>query len=439
MHSTRHSTLIIILLVAAMALSVPAASRELGRHRLPNGITVITEPAEWNRIVSVSVVIGAGSKHDPPKLRGLAALTNRLLIEGTTTMPLLELAELLDSSGVDVGTEVTEDYAEVHATAIDTHVDVALEALADILVRPAFDEARLLEAQRRAHERLEWEMTDPYSRDFRMAAEMLFGEHPYAFPVAGTTDGIDRVTRADVVRFHSERYVAGNTVIAVVGKFSEEQVLEDLGELLADYPEGRPVSPVLPRVERTAPQNKILFMDTPESYIAMGFLGPPMKSDDYPVIRVANEILGEGEWSRLGSTLGDPSAGFVNRYGSVCLCGQEHSAVMVYASTDDVEETIRIVNDEVAKLKAEPVSDDEIEVAKNRLAGSLLIEGQRNLVRAARYAVYELAGLGADYGDEYLEEVARVDAGDVLRAAQEYFEGPVTVIVRPGKRARKGI
>jgi zinc protease len=199
------------------------------------------------------------------------------------------------------------------------------------------------------------------------------------------------------------------------------------------------VSPVLPRVERTAPQNKILFMDTPESYIAMGFLGPPMKSDDYPVIRVANEILGEGEWSRLGSTLGDPSAGFVNRYGSVCLCGQEHSAVMVYASTDDVEETIRIVNDEVAKLKAEPVSDDEIEVAKNRLAGSLLIEGQRNLVRAARYAVYELAGLGADYGDEYLEEVARVDAGDVLRAAQEYFEGPVTVIVRPGKRARKGI
>jgi predicted Zn-dependent peptidase len=97
-------------------------------------------------------------------------------------MALLEMAELLDSSGVRIGTEITEDYAEVHATAIDTHVDVALEVLADILVHPAFDATRLLEAQGRAHERLEYETSDPYSRNFRTVAEMLFEKHPYAFP-----------------------------------------------------------------------------------------------------------------------------------------------------------------------------------------------------------------------------------------------------------------
>jgi predicted Zn-dependent peptidase len=439
MHKIDRHTVVAVILITALILTGPSAARELGKHRLPNGITVITEPAEWNRIVAVSVVVGAGSKHDPPKLQGLAAVTNALLAEGTTTMRPLEMAELLDSSGVRIGTEITEDYAEVHAEAIDRHVDVALEVLADILVNPSFEAARLLEAQQRAHERLEWEESDPYGRNFRTAAEMLFEKHPYAVPVAGTADGIDRITRGDVVRFHSKRYVAGNTVISVVGRFSEQHVIERLSELLAEYPEGQPRRAALPTVERGAPQKTLLYRDTHESYITLGFLAPSLRADDYAAMRVANEILGDGEWSRLGTTLGAPGGAFATRYGSAFFAGQEHGAIMVYASTDDVEETIAVIASEISKLSTERVTDDELEVAKNRLSGRVLIKGQSNLVRAARYAVYELAGLGAEYGDEYLEEVARVDADDVLEATQEFLDGAATVIVRPGKPSRKGI
>jgi zinc protease len=439
MQAFRRTTVIGLLLLAAMALSASPVSGGASKHRLPNGITVITDPAEWNRIVAVSVVVGAGSKHDPPKLRGLAGLTNGLLIEGTTTMEPLEMAELLDSSGLRIGTEITEDYAEVHVTAIDSHVDVALEVLADVVVNPAFDETRLLEAQRRAHERIEMEASDPFGRNFRMAAEMLFEDHPYAFPVAGTSDGIDRITRGDVVRFYSDRYVAGNTVIAVVGEFSEDHVLGRLGELLSEYPEGRPRAQVFPGVGRAGPEEKLLYRETPESYVVLGFLAPPIGSSDYVALRVANEILGSGEWSRLGTTLGAPDVAFATHYGSVFFAGREHGAVMVYASTDDVDETIRIATGEITRLRTEPVSEDEIEVARNRLAGRLLIKGQANLVRAVRYAFYELAGLGADYGDRYLRDVDRVDGNDVLEAASKYLNAPVTVIVRPGKPAKKGI
>jgi predicted Zn-dependent peptidase len=272
-----------------------------------------------------------------------------------------------------------------------------------------------------------------------MAAEMLFGDHPYAYPVAGTNDGIDRVTRDDVARFYSDRYVTGNTVIAVVGRFSEDHVLARLGELLSDYPEGRPRAQALPVVRQIGPQKKLVYRDTPESYVVLGFLAPPIGSDEFVALRVANEILGDGEWSRLGTTLGAPDAAFTGRYGSVFFAGLEQGTVMVYASTDDVDETTRIMNDEIAKLKTELVSEDEIEVARNRLAGRLLIKGQANLVRAARYAFYELAGLGADYDDRYLREVDRVDAGDVLSASSRYLTAPATVIVEPGKRARTGI
>ena len=48
MQTKRHANLIAVFLIAAMALSAPSIATELGKHRLPNGITVITEPAEWN-------------------------------------------------------------------------------------------------------------------------------------------------------------------------------------------------------------------------------------------------------------------------------------------------------------------------------------------------------------------------------------------------------
>lgn len=415
---------------------MPAVSGgAIKQQRLSNGITVLMMPAEWNRIVAVSAMVDAGSKHDPPKLRGLAMLTSRMLAQGTTTRTATELAEFVDSSGVQLGTEATEDYASVYVTAIDTQLDIALEVLSDVLIRPAFDGKRLLDEQRVAREALDSRERDPLYAAIGHAAKLLFVDHPYAFPVAGTPKGIDRISPEHLVRFHANRYTGGNTVISVVGNFSMDDVIESLERLFADYPEGRSPEPVFPELERPDDGVVEIYRDVEDAYVVMGFHAPPNDDSDYPALRVINALLGDGSGTRLQEVMGPTGADIAVSTGSFCNCRHEGSAYILYATAKDADRVIETMHGEIERLMSEPVTDEELDTAAHRIAGAHVIRGQTNIVRAGRLALYGLMGLGLDFGDSFLDAVNRVDKDDVARVASKWLREPATVIVRPGKSA----
>ena len=407
------TSVFIIMIVAALLTGLPAQGADVGKHRLANGVTVLTMPGEWNRIVAISVMVDAGSKNDPPKLSGLANLTNSMLIQGTTTRTALELAELMDSAGLSMGVETTGDYASIYVTAIDSQFDVALEVIADVLQRPAFDGTRLLEAQRIAHEEIDARQDDPFSTPLIRVDQLMFDDHPYAHGPKGTVKGIERVTTSHLVKFHTSRYVGGSTVISIVGNFPEKHALKRLTELLSDYPGGQAPPAELPTVSMEEAETATVFKDVDESYIAMGL----------------------GSSSRITKALGENGAGLSDVTGAFCRCGQDVSTFVIYASTEDADGAIDVIESEIERLSTEPVSDEELRTAKNRLVGRHVIRGQTNLVRAARLASYELAGLGFDFADSFPKAVNRVDKDDVLRVASEWLRKPATVVVQPGETA----
>ncbi|MFH1866001.1 MAG: pitrilysin family protein [Candidatus Eisenbacteria bacterium] len=433
---SRGQTRVFVMLVAAaLLLALPASGGEVGKHRLSNGVTVLTMPGEWNRIVAISVMVDAGSKHDPPKLPGLANLTNSMLVQGTTTRTAPELAELMDSAGLSMGVETTRDYATVHITAIDSQFDLALEVIADILQRPAFDETRLLEAQRIVHERIELRQDDPFTTPLNRVSELVYGDHPYAHYPLGEIKGIERITAQHLVTFHTNRYVGGSTVVSIVGNFPEKHALKLLSQLLSDYP-GRQVSPtVFPPVSMKEARTVKVFKDVSESYITMGFVAPSAADPDFAAMAVLDALMGLGSGSRLAAALGENGAGLSDIMGSFCRSGQDVSEFVIYASAEDADGAVGVIEDEIERLSTEPVPDQELLTAKNRLVGRHVISGQTNLVRAARLASYELAGLGFDFADSFLTAVNRVDKDDVQRVASEWLRKPATVIVRPGKTA----
>ncbi|MBN2565536.1 MAG: insulinase family protein [Candidatus Eisenbacteria bacterium] len=424
-----------VLVTLMLATAAPAA--DVGVHRLPNGVTVLTMPAKWNRIVAVSVMVDAGAKHDPSKLSGLAHLTAAMLPQGTTTRSATELAELVDSSGIQLGTETTHDYAHIYVTTIASRLDTGLEVLADVLQHPAFDQKHLLEAQRMAHDSLDAAADDPFNTPFTRTSELLFDGHPYSRPVEGTEDGIDRITVKHLVKFHGSRYVGGNTVIAIVGDFSPEHAVERLTELLSDYPDGgepdmAPPPPPLPPPPAESTTVKI-FADVDQAYLAMGFLAPSIHDDDYAAVTVINGLMGVGSGSRLSRLLGPDGTDIADKMGSYCRCIDDASAFTLYASTESPDVTVEMMREELARLASEPVPDDELKEAKNRVIGRYVITGQTNLARAARMAFPELAGLGYSREESYLSEVNRVDKDDIMRVASVWLRKPFTVIVYPGK------
>jgi predicted Zn-dependent peptidase len=430
----RRRTAVILIIVIALAVAVPALGG-VRRHKLSCGATLLTMPADWNRIVAVTAVVDAGSLHDPEKLPGLANLTRAMLLQGTTTRTAPELAELVDSAGLTIGTDISVDNITVYVTAIDSELDLALEVLADVLQHPAFDESRLIEEQRAVYDALAAQQDDPFTGPFEKLGEILFGKHPMGRMPHGTTKGISRITPAHLVKFHSQRYVGPGTVISVVGNFDEKDVVSRLDGLMSDYPSELPPTPQLPVVTFNEPKSTKIFKDVDESYIARGFLAPPADHPDFAAFEVMDAIIGLGSGSRLSRTLGEAGANVSDRHGAYCRCGQRVSAFVMYAATDDPDTALDLIDNELSSLMTEAVSEEELATAKNRMHGRHERQGQTNLVRAARLASYELAGLGFDFADSFLTAVNRVDKDDILRVASEWLTKPATVVVRPGKTA----
>ena len=430
----RMKTATMALLVLLLALSL-ASAEEASRHRLSNGVTVITKPASWNRIVAISAVVEAGSKYDHPKLSGMARLTNELLREGTSQRSAMELADFLDRHGIEFRTYTTQDFASVNLVCTDEHFDEALTILAEILTEPAFDGGRLLRLQERTLREIERGATEASRRNHNQLLALLFDDHPYARPVEGTAESIGRITRDRVGKFYSTNYVAGSTVVSIVGNFDEDSAVASLEELLDDYPRGEAPGPEMSSPRRDGRTVDMTFVDVPEARASVGYLAVPAPHKDHPAVRVLTSIIGGGGSARVPAALGDRGADISDDSRAYCFCAAEEAAVVMSIESDEIDECLLVVEREIRRLREEPVSDEELRIARNRVAGELARQGQTNLIRALRLSVDYLATGHVDVVDLLIEQISRVSKDDVLRVANEYLVAPAVAIVRPGRAA----
>jgi predicted Zn-dependent peptidase len=438
MRFSSRTALAVVLAVTLLGACRPAPAGEVVKRRLGNGVTLIVVPSPWNKVAAVSVIVDAGSKYDPPELRGLARVTNEFLISGTTTMPRAELEDLIDSRGIKLGTYTTEDFAEVYVASTVDQFDAALDVISALMAQPAFDTHELPRAQRQAFDEYERSQNDPFESCYAKLNELLFGDHPYGFPAHGTKEGVSATTRDDVLRFYTERYRGGNIVVAAVGDFPADEAMRKLGERFAGCASGRAAGRAFPISAPTEPVQFEFHRDVAQGYVTVGFAVPPMGSDDCAAVRVLGSVLGEGKAAtgRVQEALLAGDAGAADMAGAFCPERIEQGRMVLFASTPDLNAAVEALTRVVERVRTEPVPGKELAQAKDRLVGQVILSGQANLERARRLATGEIARLGLGFTDEFLRKIEAEDAVDVQRAAAKYLTNPVTVILRPGRVSR---
>jgi len=423
--------------VLLLAVLTVTASADIVRERLSNGVRVVVEPSPWNRIISVSVLVDAGSKHDPSDARGLAKVTNSLLGYTTASRSSEEVCRIAACEWVDFGTTVTEDFSEVYAASVDEHFVEALDLVAGAVIEPSFTREDLAAVQVATQREIERGLDDPFERSYMKLNELLFDGHPYAFPVMGTLDGVARIAREDVVRFHGERYTGGAIAVSIVGNVDPEEAIELVRERFQGLPSGAPDGRIA-QVEREDATASDLFKDVETGRVQFGYLAPAAGDPDYAPVRVLTEILGGGSGSRLSAALTADGADVADIVGAFYPLRTEQGRLVIYATPKQIDLAVSLIGDEVEELRTEPVAESELQRARQRIAGLFRMKGQRNLDRARRYAWDELSGLGPGAHDRLVEAVEAVGVDDVLKAARRYLVNPAVVVLRPGRSGRDG-
>ncbi len=423
----------LITVVAVAALAAPAAAAggdielpERVEFTLDSGLEVFVVPVSEGPLVTMRLLVPAGSCVDPGGGEGLAGITARLLVKGAGGMGADEMAESVEGRGGRLEAWAGRDYSIVTGDFLSRDFEFGLHVLALAATKPDFPADEFERERSMVLAEAEGIRENPGALAGREFLEYLLGPGPYAHPVDGYPSSVKKLALSDVTGFHRRYYVPTGAVLAVVGDVDAERVKtlvrRELGGWKGAPPPG---TRVVPLQAKQGGVRRVIVIDKPgltQSQIRIGNIAAARNTPDYFALTVANGILGGGFTSRLmeeirvnrGLSYGARSRLGMFRYGG-------YFGVTTHTKNETLRETIDVALDQIRGMREGEVGEEELEGCKRYISGLFPFRIETNADIAAWLTDMAFYGLGGDFVEKYRGRIEAVSAGDVLRAARKYF------------------
>lgn len=403
---------------------------------LENGLRVIVAPVRKLPVVTALLLLDAGASAEPAGRDGVANLAARGLLEGTMRRGGNELTERFERLGAGVFAGADWDSADVGVTVLTTHLEAALSLMGELVLEPSFPERDVarLRAERLAD--LLQMRTEPRGLADEMFARFVYDPlSRYARPEEGGPDTVATLTRDDIVRLYRSRYRPRGSTLVLAGDVSVDQGLT-LARRTFGHWEGAAVrvAPPSEAPARTTPAVHLVHKDdAPQSEVRVGHIGLPRTHPDYFPVLVMNAVLGGLFSSRINLNLREAHA---YTYAAFSGFAWRRGAGPFVASTavesDVTADAAREVLSEIDRIRAAPVSADELSLATSYLGGVFPIKYETTDAIARALAAMAAYDLPADYFDTYRDAVRAVSIADVQRAAVEHLHPDALQVVVVG-------
>lgn len=417
------------LLYALLLLSASAAGEAPPRPSqvtLESGLTLLTVESPARPIVAISVLVRAGSLEEPAEKAGLANLAGELLTHGTLTRSAREISEEVDFRGASLSVDVDADFVTVDLLLLKKDLPTGLDILADVLTRPIFAEEEIRRKLTEIRGALRKKKEEPGQIAREAFAAELFGAHAYGRPIEGTEESLGRISREDLQRFHLAYYRPERMIVGVSGDITHQE-MEAFFRSRFPSPPSRAVVPEIPSVG-PKPARPLPLIVLPkkvsQAHVILGHLGISRKDSDYYAVSIMNYILGGGGLSsRLMGVIRD-------KHGWAYDVRSEFAArllpgpfrVSLQTKNENVADAVRVVVEEITRMREEGPTEEEFREAQAYLTGSFPLRVDTNKEMASFLTAVEFYGLGLDYADRYPGLISQVTREDVLRVARKYLD-----------------
>ena len=188
----------------------------------------------------------------------------------------------------------------------------------------------------------------------------------------------------------------------------------------------------------------VLTVPGAQAQIFMGGLAPAMTGADFAAMKVVSDVLGGGLARRFFSELRDKQGlAYTTAAQEPMRVDTGYFLALLGTAPENKEKAEAALREQLERIQREPVTDDELRIAKAYLLGSLAMDRRTNARQAWYMASLEVAGVGHEFLDRYTAQVRAATAADVQRAAQRYLATLRTVVASPAQvnlppRARPG-
>lgn len=398
---------------------------------LDNGLILLVRENHAAPVTVIDGYLPTGSIHDPADRSGLAAFVANMLSRGSANYDFDRFNATIENVGASMAAGSDEHHTSFGATSLSEDFPTMLTVLADILRTPIFPQAHIqrLRSQKLVHIQERDEDTQEVAG--LKFYEMLYPDHPYGRSTAGYAQTIKAINRADLEAFHAARYSPQGAILVVVGDVDTQEAIDRIQKHFGDWqgpPPDQTVPPIPPLQESR--QKTSVIPGKIQSDIFLGCRAVPRHHPDYFPIRVANTILGRfGMMGRLGESVREQQglAYYVySSHESGPNAGLWYAAAGVNPA--NVQQAIRSIQAEFARLAEERVSDEELADSQAYLTGVLPLQLETNDGVASTLLNTEWNQLGLDYLHRYNDLVYAVTPDDVQRVAKSYLRADASVL-----------
>ena len=409
---------------------------EITKKTLPNGMRLFLIEDHDFPIISIRARVKTGSIYEPAEKIGLASLTGSVMrTGGTESTPGDDLDEQLENIAASVEVSIGTGSGSASMFCLKENLQEVLEIYADVLMHPAFAEDKIELAKIQARTGISRRNDNIMAIASREYAKIIYGaDSPYARTVEYAT--VDNISREDMIAFHRNYFRPNNMLIGVTGDFDTDSIVDMIKNAFKDWQKTDIDFPPKPKISYEFKPGIYLVdkKDAVQTNIALGHIGGTRDNPDFFAITVLNSILGGGFSSRLFTRVRTQEGLAYSVRGSYGF-GYDRPGMFSAGCQTKTETTVRAIQtiiEEIERLTKEPVTPEELNLAKEGFLNSFVFNFDTKDEILNRLLTYNYYGYPEDFIMQIKENVEKTTAEDVLRVAKKYLRYETVRILAVG-------
>ncbi|MBC7073941.1 insulinase family protein [Candidatus Parcubacteria bacterium] len=390
--------------------------------KFPNGLRTILVPQQNSESLTVLVLVGTGSKYEEKEKNGISHFLEHMYFKGTKKRPSpKEVAEVLDKVGGIFNAFTSQEYTGYFAKVSSDKLTLALEWVSDILFNSIFPEEEVIKERGVIVEEINMIEDNPMSAVQLLWQEVLYGDQPAGWPIAGKKETVEKIERKDLFEYMHSQYIASNVIVALAGNFSPKEAVSKIKKFFQPIKRGkRKERPPLIENQKI-PQVLLKKRNTNQVHLVLGARGVNLFSKEKYQQEILATILGGMMSSRLFQEIREKMG--IAYYIHTESHSDLDSGFLATSAGLKIEKTevgIKRILKEYKEI-AKTLTQKELKKAKDNLKGKLSLLLETLDSRAIFYALQELLEGKILTPEEIFSKINRISLSQIRNFANKIF------------------
>ena len=392
------------------------------RSVLDNKLRVLTSTMDHTQSVSMVICVGAGSRYESDELAGVSHFIEHLPFKGTEHWPSARaVSEAIEGVGGVMNASTDREMTVFWIKVARLHYKTAFAVLMDMVLYPRLDPEDVEKEREVIQEELRMTYDQPSYRVDLLIDEALWPDQAMGRDVGGTPETVADIQQKDIREYMHQQYNPANTVVAVAGNVTHEEVVDMLAETTKDWKplESLDWEAATDGVE--GPLVKVERRRSDQTHLCLGVPGLSLAHPDRYAFNLMNTILGDGMSSRLFLNLREEQ-GLAYDVHSSTSNYRDTGSLVVYCGVEPskTNDAVKTIVQEFQGMHQAP-SEQELNKAREYTKGRLLLRMEDTRAVASWLGAQELLQESVRTPDEVVGFLDAVEPADIARVASDFL------------------